>query len=116
MVRTTGISLFRLISAVLFSVLIAFSSMPDSSRVHAENPENPYAGHGSDVDADHHSEAAASFEQCHPGLECLSIAAFLLTPASPAPSDVRKSRVWPHGLADKSWTPASDNPPPRSQS
>ncbi len=116
MLPKPSLSLLRLICVVMFGGLIAFAGLPDSARGHAGKLDSSYADHGGNEDLDHHAEGAASFGHCHPGLDCFSAAAFLLTPVQSGPAEIGKSEIWLTWLSGESWTPLSDKPPPRSQS
>lgn len=111
-----GVPLLRMVFVILIGGLIAFASLPDAARGHAENSDSPYAGHEAVKDIDHHAEVATSFGHCHPGLDCFTAAAFLLTPVLPGPAGSGKTKTWLAGLEGESWTPLSDKPPPRHQS
>lgn len=123
--------LLRLIATALFSLLIALASFPDTSRAHTANePEGAHEHDGAVApstpveisgtlahsDAARQTEQTTLFEQCHPGLECSTIAAFLMVPTFPVPARAGAlyfEFVW---RAGEGWMPSFENPPPRGLS
>lgn len=112
-----GTYLCRVLFTVLVGLLVALAGLPEAAKVHVASPEILHLSHNDKSKlGDRHTESASTFGHCHPGLDCFTVAAFLLSPSLPSPSPAGEAPVWFARLESDRWIPLSDKPPPRLKS
>jgi hypothetical protein len=92
------------------------AGLPEAAQAHP-GAHDAYASEAvSDLARDHDRSIAQAMGHCHPGLDCFTAAAFLLTPDFPAPAASGEKAQVTISLQRKGWKPLSQKPPPRHSS
>jgi hypothetical protein len=104
---------FRLICAVLFGALVAVAGIPGELQAHSFEIEHQASDYGHSDGASHDPVDDRQIDECHPGLDCLTVGAFLLAPSPPRPHDFVGSVVRISNLVSKGRATSPAKPPPR---
>lgn len=111
-----GLSSGRLLFVLLFGLLVSIAGLPEAAQAHP-GAHDAYAPEAvSDLARDHDGFIAEAMGHCHPGLDCFTTAAFLLSPDFPAPAASGEKAQVTTSLQRKGWKPLSQKPPPRRSS
>jgi len=104
---------FRLICALLFGALVAVAGIPGEMQAHSFDIEHQASDYGHSDRASHDPVDDRQIDECHPGLDCLTVGAFLLGPSLPMPREFVGTIVRISDLASKGRTTFPAKPPPR---
>ena len=117
MLSDRGKTLFRLIGVAILGALISIAGLPDSVSEHAEDSSGFYESDHDDTVRGHNNELTALKGHCHPGLDCLTAANYLLRPILlPERARSGKLHLWSTFQGGARWSPQFDKPPPRRES
>lgn len=116
MPSTNAGAVVRLILAVLIGTLVAVAGIPDDFQAHSFDLGHQSSGDGHLAGSSHGSSEGNLIEECHPGLDCLTVGAFLLSPSLASPHRNAGTAFRLSSLVSEGWAPLSDKPPPRSSS
>ncbi len=113
MSKWAGVELFRILFATLIGGFVALSGLPDAAWAHADKSNDLHIIYDGGTVPDDHADTEITGGHCHPGLDCFTVAAFLMAPSLPSPSKASEAKVWFIKLENDRWIPSSDKPPPR---